>query len=296
MIVISIVGLLIIYAIVAYIRRKIAKPNYINKLVWVTGASSGIGEYLAYEFNRHGAHVILSARSVKELERVKASCSHPENAEVLPMDMTDYKEVRRLTQQLIERLESNGKKIDIVVENAGLSMRCKFIDYSFENHVSLFNVNVHGPFNHLQVVIPHLIKHKSGQIVGVTSLAGKLSTAYRSSYGGSKHAFIGILDSLRSELRPFGIGVCNLMPGYIKTNLAKNALAGAPGEKFGKTDLNIDGGMDPALFAKEAVGAIYNNENEVSVSDDWLPMFGVIIRNLCPDLAFKLLSRNAKTQ
>lgn len=140
-------------------------------------------------------------------------------------------------------------------------MRCQFIKYSFENHISLFDINVHGPFNHLQAIVPHLIKNKGGKIVGVTSLAGKLSTAYRSSYGGSKHAFIGILDSLRSQLIPYGIRVCNLMPGYIKTNLAKNAYASAPGEKFGKTDLNIENGMDPQKFAREAVGAIYNNEN-----------------------------------
>lgn len=183
--------------------------------------------------------MVLSARNVKELERVKQSCPNPEKAEVLPMDMTNYKEVKNITERYIKGLESNGQKIDVVVENAGLSMRCEFINYSFENHMSLFDVNVHGPFNHLQVLVPHFIKHKSGQIVGVTSLAGKLSTAYRSSYGGSKHAFIGILDSLRSELKPFGVRVCNLMPGYIKTNLAKNAFAGAAGEKFGKTDLNI---------------------------------------------------------
>ena len=74
-----------------------------------------------------------------------------------------------------------------------------------------------------------MIKNKSGQIVGISSLSGKLSTAYRSSYGGSKHAFIGIMDSLRTELQPHGIKVCNVMPGYIKTNLSKNALAGSPG-------------------------------------------------------------------
>ncbi len=117
----------------------------------------------------------------------------------------------------------------MVVENAGLSMRCEFINYSFENHKSMFDINVHGPFNHLQALVPHLIKNKGGKIVGVTSLAGKLSTAYRSSYGGSKHAFIGILDSLRAELVSHGITVCNLMPGYIKTNLAKNAYASKPG-------------------------------------------------------------------
>lgn len=175
-------------------------------------------------------------------------------------------------------------------------MRCEFVNYSFENHVSLFDINVHGPYNHLQALVPHMIKHKSGQIVGVTSLAGKLSTAYRSSYGGSKHAFIGILDSIRSELRPFGIRVCNVMPGYVKTNLPKNAYAGKPGEKFGKTDLLIDNGMSPAKFAKEAVGAIYNKENEVSVSEDWAPLFGILMRNTWPDGAFFLLGKNAKAQ
>jgi len=123
----------------------------------------------------------------------------------------------------------------------------------------LFDVNVNGPFVHLKAVVPHLIKHKTGQIVGVTSLAGKLATAYRSSYAGSKHAFIGILNSLRSELKPYNVRVCNLMPGYIKTNLAKNAYSGAPGEKFGKIDLNIFEGMDPAVFAKQSVAGIYNN-------------------------------------
>ena len=77
-------------------------------------------------------------------------------------------------------------------------MRCALAEYSFENHKSLFEVNVHGPFRHIQAVLPHMISHKSGQIVGVSSLAGKLATAYRSSYAGSKHAFIGILDSLRA--------------------------------------------------------------------------------------------------
>jgi short-subunit dehydrogenase len=74
-----------------------------------------------------------------------------------------------------------------------------------------------------------MIKHKSGQIVGISSLAGKLATAYRTSYSGSKHAFIGILDSLRTELRPYGIRVCNVMPGYIKTNISKNALSSGAG-------------------------------------------------------------------
>ena len=77
-------------------------------------------------------------------------------------------------------------------------MRCEFKDYPFANHIKLFDLNVHGPYNHIKHFLDHMIKNKSGQIVGITSAAGKLSTAYRSSYAGSKHAFIGILDSLRT--------------------------------------------------------------------------------------------------
>lgn len=86
----------------------------------------------------------------------------------------------------------------MVVENAGVSMRCEFKEYDFSNHLSLFDVNVHGPVRHIQCFLGHMIKNRGGQIVGITSAAGKLATTYRSSYAGSKHALIGIFDSLRS--------------------------------------------------------------------------------------------------
>jgi len=182
------------------------------------------------------------------------------------------------------------------VENAGVSMRCEFLDYSFENHKSMFEVNVHGPYRHMQVVIPHMVKNKSGQVVGISSQAGKLATAFRTSYAGSKHAFVGILDSLRTELKPYNVKVCNIMPGYIKTNLSKNAMSAKAGEKFGKTDTNIETGMEPDRFAREAVASMYNRENEVSIADKWSPVFAMIMRNLCPDLFFKMMEINAKNQ
>jgi dehydrogenase/reductase SDR family member 7B len=115
-------------------------------------------------------------------------------------------------------------------------MRCEFVNYCFENHTGLFDINVHAPFNHLQAIVPHFIKHKGGKIVGISSLSGKLAKAFRSSYAGSKHAFVGILDSIRSELKPYNIKVCNILPGYIKTNLGINALVSKKGEKCGKND------------------------------------------------------------
>ena len=103
----------------------------------------------------------------------------------------------------------------------------------------MFDVNVNGPFLHIKSFINHMIKNKSGQIVGISSAQGKLATCYRSSYAGSKHALSGILDSLRSELYDDGIKVTNILPGYVKTNVSKNAFGANEGEKFGATDKNI---------------------------------------------------------
>ena len=93
----------------------------------------------------------------------------------------------------------------------------------------MLDVNVHGPFLHMQCLVQHMAARKSGHIVGITSVAGKLASTHRSSYAGSKHALIGILDSMRAELRDEGIAVTNVMPGYIATNLSKNALVSGTG-------------------------------------------------------------------
>ena len=210
--------------------------------------------------------------------------------------MVDYDAVRAITNEVIEDLEKNHKKLDVVVENAGVSMRSQFKDYSFKNHIQLFDVNVHGPYNHIQCFIDHMIKHKSGQIVGITSLAGKLSIVYRSSYAGSKHAFIGILDTLRTEFQPYGIHVCNIMPGYVNTNLSKNAYSANEGQKFDATDSNIAKGMAADVFAKEAVQAIFMRENELQISDNKLMPFYIMLRGIFPDLAFIRSRNTAKGQ
>lgn len=107
----------------------------------------------------------------------------------------------------------------------------------------MFDVNVNGPYKHIQCFLPHMIKNKSGQIVGISSAAGKIAPAYRSSYAGSKHALVGIFDSLRTQLANDNIKVTTILPGYVKTNISMNALAAQVGKSFGKTDTNIGKGM-----------------------------------------------------
>ena len=175
-------------------------------------------------------------------------------------------------------------------------MRCHLKDYDFENHRSLFEVNVHGPFRHIQCLVQHMIKNKSGHIIGITSVAGKLASTYRSSYAGSKHAFIAILDSLRAELRDYGISVTNIMPGYVRTNLSKSALVSGKGERLGFTDKNIENGLSPAYFSEKAIKAIYRKENELQISSGLAIPTGIFIRNLLPDLLFFSLWKNGRNQ
>ncbi len=118
-------------------------------------------------------------------------------------------------------------------------MRCLFEKYHFNNHLSMYDTNVHGPYRHMQCLLPHMIKNRAGRIVGVTSVSAKLCSSLRSSYAGSKNAFVGIMDSLRSEVHQYGLGVTNIMPGYVSTKLSRNALVSGEGKKLGYTDSNI---------------------------------------------------------
>lgn len=100
-------------------------------------------------------------------------------------------------------------------------------------------VNLNGPLKHLKLILPHMIKHKGGHVVGISSTAAKLGFALRTSYAASKHGIVGALDTIRAEVTRHNIHVSNLMPGYVKTNVSKNALSSAAGQTFGKVDANI---------------------------------------------------------
>ena len=176
-------------------------------------------------------------------------------------------------------------------------MRCLIKDYPFDNHLQLLNLNLNGPFNHLQPIVKHMMRHRTGHIVGITSASAKLPTAYRSSCACSKNAFVGLLDSLRTELKPFNINVSNIMPGYVKTPLPYNAMSSEVGKKFGSGDTNIENGMEPEAFSDECVKAIFNKETECQISKDWFAMpFAFTLKAVLPDAGALFLRLNAKNQ
>jgi dehydrogenase/reductase SDR family protein 7B len=191
-----------------------------NQVVWLTGASSGIGEALAYEFAKQGARLILSARRKSELERVRAQCADPARVQILPLDVADLESVPYKAEQA----RALFGRIDILVNNAGISQRGRVVETEMVALQRVFQVNFFGAVALTKAVLPEMLERRAGQIVVVSSLTGKLPVPKHAAYCASKHALQGYFDSLRAEVARAGIQVTLLLPGFVQSELGKNSL------------------------------------------------------------------------
>ncbi|XP_048393891.1 dehydrogenase/reductase SDR family member 7 isoform X3 [Stegostoma tigrinum] len=186
-----------------------------KKVVWITGASSGIGEELAYQLAKLGAFLVLSARRVAELERVKQNC--------LDHSKLQEKDI------LVLLLDLN---IDILINNAGRSQRSLFLDTNLDVYEAIMHLNFLGTISLTQCVLPYMIKQEKGQIVTVSSLAGLVGAPVSTGYASSKHALQGFFNSLRPELANYPeIIISTVCPGLVHSNIVKNAFT----EEINKT-------------------------------------------------------------
>ncbi|MCL4166197.1 UNVERIFIED_CONTAM: hypothetical protein GTU68_017196, partial [Idotea baltica] len=193
-----------------------------GKIIWITGASSGIGEALTYQFNKMGHKLVISSRRVEVLEEVKSKCVEPHNVALLPLDLSDFEAMQNLVRAAIQK---HGK-IDILINNGGISQRSLIVNTKFEVFKKMIDVNYLGTINLTNFLLPEFIKNKGGHFVTITSLMGKFGSPYRSGYCGAKHALHGFFDVLRMEHQKDNVKVSLICPGFIQTNVAKNALKG----------------------------------------------------------------------
>ncbi|CAG5136393.1 unnamed protein product [Candidula unifasciata] len=216
-------------------KTKFGKPpdSLAGKVVWITGASSGIGEHIAYCLAKAGCRLVLSARRTEELERVKQKCLQisagklsEDDILVLPLDVVAYDTHKPAVQKVLETFN----KIDILVNNAGRGQRALWLDVDLSVDRELFEINVLGPVSLTQEVLPHMIQRKQGHVVVVSSVAGKLGAATFRSYVGSKHAIHGYFESLRTEMYEHNIDVTLVCPGPVVSNMARAFVTGKPGE------------------------------------------------------------------
>ena len=259
-----------------------------NKVVWLTGASSGIGEALTYELARRGARLILSSRRKDELERVKGNCA-PEaqpNIRVLPLDLTASSTLKLSTEAALQIFGH----IDILINNGGISQRSLVNETDLDVDRKLMEVNYFGAVSLTKHLLPHFIKQKHGHFVNVSSLTGKFGTPYRSGYAASKHALHGFYDAVRAEHFNDNVKVTMICPGFIHTPITYSALTG-DGTALNKMDEAQFKGKPADWCARKIANAIENEKEEVYIGGR--EVFGVYIKRFFPSLFSRLIRKVA---
>lgn len=235
--------------------------DLMKKTVWVTGASSGIGEALAEGLAKRGARIILSGRRVEALERVAKSL----DAEtlVLPFEATDYDAL----PAVVAKAERWKGGVDVLINNAGVSQRSLALDTSFDVYRTLMEVDFFAPLRLTQLVLPGMVERKSGAIAAVSSVAGKVGAPIRTGYCAAKHAVVGYFEALRAEVEiAYGINVHVILPGSVKTGVSVNSLTG-DGTRRGKNDVNIENGMEPDRAAEIILDGIAARARDIPVAE-----------------------------
>ncbi|XP_078673165.1 dehydrogenase/reductase SDR family member 7-like isoform X1 [Branchiostoma floridae x Branchiostoma belcheri] len=219
----------------------ICEARLAGQVVWITGASSGIGEALAVELGRLGARLVLSARREGELRRVKQRCVETgkvtdNDVLVVPLDSVAYD----THAGCVEHVLAHFGRVDILVNNSGRTQRSVFWETSLDGDRSLLDLDVVGQVSLTKAVLPHMMERGEGQIVVVSSLAGLLPAPRQSAYSGSKFALHGMFGALRAELHAFDINVLIVCPGPVESNITQNAMVGEPSKS-----LNLEPKLDP---------------------------------------------------
>ena len=233
-----------------------------NHTIWITGASSGVGEGMATVFHREGANLVLSGRREAELERVKATCSDgPGSVTVVPFDMTDATEREAAAARVLGEFE----RIDVLVNNAGIGQRSMATETTLDVERRIMEVDYFGPVALTKLVLPRLVEQQSGHLIVTSSVAGKHAVPMHSTYCAAKHALHGYFDTLRVEHLRDNIAVTLLVIAGIRSNVFAHALTGN-GSEYGKSDWGADAGMTAEACAERVVEAICQREPEVVIS------------------------------
>lgn len=250
---------------------------FAGKVAWITGASSGIGAALAREVAARGASVVLSGRDESRLADIAGEC----DAEtlILPFDVRDEEAMHEATAKAI------GWKggVDMFVANAGVSQRSRAVDTAMEVYRNIIEIDLTAQIAAVQALLPHMTGRGSGQLVCISSVAGKVGIPLRTAYCAAKHGLVGYADALRGELSQSGIAVHVVCPGSVATNVSRNALS-ADGSPRGRSDSVIDNGMSAEEAAQRILDGVASGTREIIVARGGESTFGEQRRT--PDALF----------
>jgi short-subunit dehydrogenase len=250
--------------------------------VWITGASSGIGEGLAIAWSRRGVRVVLSARKVGELERVRGLCANPGVHIVKPLDLTDGDAIRTVTAEVLRDVGA----VDVLVHSGGVSQRSAAAETGIDIDRAIMELNYFGTIALTKAVLPSMLARKSGTIVPISSVIGYVGIPTRSAYAASKHALHGFFEALRAETAKDGIHVTMVVPGYVRTNVSQNALK-ADGTAYGVMDETHAKAMRPEVAAERIIDAVEARKAEVRVGGK--ETYAVLMRRFLPGLVRRVI-------
>jgi short-subunit dehydrogenase len=258
-----------------------------HKIIWITGASSGIGEALVHECAKHQTKLILSARREEELKRVAKQANLKEGDYlILPFDLADTSKANEYVQQIIQKFGT----IDILINNGGQSQRSESIDTTNETERRLFEINYFSAVNLSKAVLPFMLKNKTGKIVVISSIAGKFGFYLRSSYSAAKHALHGYFESMRLEVEKKGVSVLLVCPGKIKTNVSINAIS-TDGKTHNQMDESHQQAVSAETCAQQIIQAIINDKEEILIGGKEL--LAVKIKRFFPKLFGKIIRKQS---
>jgi len=263
--------------------------TFSKKTVWITGASSGIGEALVYDLVAQGATVIASSENEEKLLQVKKNCGKNENSCFIQvLDLEHQNNYQELTEKIIQ----THKKIDILLHVAGVSQRSPDEDISLETIRKIFEINFFGAVALNKAVLPYMKAQGCGHIAVTSSIVGKFGFPMRSAYSASKHALHGYFETLRAELYGKNIPVTIIIPGRINTAISDNALTGN-GKPWGKRDAGQATSFSAEYAAKKILKSIRKNKREVLIGGKELIM--VHLKRFFPAIFWKIVTRVSPT-
>ena len=271
-------------------KRIFVAMTYKDKVVWITGATSGIGEALAMEFASRGAKLVLSARRAAQLNEVaeKVKNNGASDVWIQTLDLAD----NATLIPAVERVLEQAGRVDLLMNNGGISQRSKALDTPIEVDRRIMEIDFFGTVALTKAVLPQMLANGGGQIGVTSSLVGKFGSPYRSAYAAAKHALHGFYDSLRAELHDQGLQVTIFCPGFIRTQISLNALTGS-GEKLGEMDDAQANGMSAQECARRMVSAMEKGRNEVYIGGK--ERMGIYVKRLFPNV-FARIIRKAKVR
>jgi len=263
--------------------------NFTNKVVWITGASSGIGESLVYEFVRRGARIIASSNDLPGLLRVKEACNNKsEMVNCVPFDLTDIAGIEEIATQQINIFG----RIDFLLNIGGISQRARIDETPLWLDRKIFEINYFGTIALTKAVLPSMIRQKAGHILATSSISGRFGFPLRSAYSASKQALHGFFETLYLENKKFNIKTSVIIPGRVNTSISYHAL-NADGKEHGQLDDGQAKGISPDKAAKIIIRGIEKDKREILVGKGELMLLH--IRRYMPWLFFRIADKIKST-